>query len=273
MVTLDEAKSSTKELISELEKNKKNLTEDGKWLLEREKSRLNNLNRIEIEEKAMESLTGGNSKKPQPRWSPGSDSHEGASEGQSRDLSQLWTFSQSRNYAKGSGGDPTSALASGRGSQLEQGFATQTSGRPIAYHGPKVPNFVAQVPESELASTIATPQSTQPALLTWLGFQQVDQTSNVFLQFNDAVSYSIQESQHALTVHLPKTRVNVKNNQRHLDLRYFSGPIRDVSVKQHRKGVSITIRLKKPSGHQVSLRKAENGQPTLVVSLVDEGRT
>ena len=84
----------------------------------------------------------------------------------------------------------------------------------------------------------AAKMGTKPALLTWTGFERTAGGSRVFFEVSAAVTTQLTTKDNVLTLRLVNTQVNVKNNARDLDLRYFKTPVRSVKVK--RKGNLLT---------------------------------
>lgn len=62
--------------------------------------------------------------------------------------------------------------------------------------------------------------------LTFIGFQQYSDASRVFIRTNESVSYRIEDDrQDKIVVILENTGASVANHLKHLDTRFFDGPV------------------------------------------------
>jgi len=112
-------------------------------------------------------------------------------------------------------------------------------------------------PAADAASTstgerplVGTPMSwpkTGPARVVWTGFQMSgDGGSRVYLQTTNDVEVSVKASKDGLTVTVHNCRIHVRNGGRPLDTRFFSTPVKSVSLSQRKKDVALLIGLKAP---------------------------
>jgi hypothetical protein len=68
--------------------------------------------------------------------------------------------------------------------------------------------------------------------MDWIGFQQFQEVSRVFVRTTEKVKYHVDTSKPNLVVLiLHNTRVPLKNNRRHLDTRYFDSPVSYIKPK------------------------------------------
>ncbi len=81
--------------------------------------------------------------------------------------------------------------------------------------------------------------------LTWPGFQLTPRGSRVFLQFTERREPEIRTRGRTLELFFPNCRVYRRNNARTLVTRYFATPVLSVRARNRRKGVLVTIRLRR----------------------------
>jgi hypothetical protein len=68
--------------------------------------------------------------------------------------------------------------------------------------------------------------------MDWIGFQQFDEVSRVFVRTTEKVKFHVDTSKPNLVVLiLHNTRVPLKNNRRRLDTRFFDSPVSDIRPK------------------------------------------
>lgn len=88
-----------------------------------------------------------------------------------------------------------------------------------------------------LSFFIATPAAAQELAgevrdLTWLGFQQFQDASRVYVKTNEPATYQIDDSKPGtVVVTLENTQVSKRINTLPLDTRYFESPVRMVTVE------------------------------------------
>jgi hypothetical protein len=115
----------------------------------------------------------------------------------------------------------------------------------------------------------APKMGTKPALLTWTGFERTSGGSRVFFEVSAAVATKLTIKGSTLTLRISNTKINVKNNTRHLDLRYFRTPVSTVKVKRSGKDTIATIVLKRGAEPKVALVDGKAGYKLLVVEFAD----
>ncbi len=85
--------------------------------------------------------------------------------------------------------------------------------------------------------------------LTWVGFQQFQEVSRVFVRTTEPVRYRVDTSlPNRVVLLLENTRVPVFNNTRHLDTRFFDSPvlfIQPEAIEAPSPSVRIEILLRK----------------------------
>jgi hypothetical protein len=116
----------------------------------------------------------------------------------------------------------------------------------------------------------ATKMGAKPALLTWTGFERTSGGSRVFFEVSAAVATKLTVKGSTLTLRIANTKVNVKNNTRDLDLRYFKTPVRSVKVKRQGKDAVATIVLKRGAAPEVALVDGKAGYKLVVLEFADE---
>ena len=168
------------------------------------------------------------------------------------DLSNTW--SRSRGASSGSPRFVRSDESSGRiiDTPNPEGYYSG-----VSLEGNHVPPFPAPK------------MGTKPALLTWAGFERTSGGSRVFFEVSAAVATKLTIKGSTLTLRISNTKINVKNNTRHLDLRYFRTPVSTVKVKRSGKDTIATIVLKRGAEPKVSLVDGKAGYKLLVVEFAD----
>jgi hypothetical protein len=106
-----------------------------------------------------------------------------------------------------------------------------------------------------------------PQRMTWPGFQMHDGVPTVFLQTTGAPSYTVSETPGALVVTLHGTRIQLRNNQRPLDVSAFDTTVTEVSAKPRGKDVVVTIRHKNDVAHHERVEPSAGGYQLLLVEL------
>lgn len=166
-----------------------------------------------------------------------------------QDLSDTWGYSQTRSdisprYVRTN--DPAYAAPNPVG--FYSGVSVQG-------------NHVPPLPATNLGST--------PAVMTWTGFERVGDGSRVFFQLSSAIDHEVTELSDGmvLRVRMRNTKVNVKNNRRRLDLRYFKTPVSEVKVRHKGRDTIATISLKRAETPQVRIIDGKAGYQMLVVEF------
>ena len=165
-----------------------------------------------------------------------------------RDLSRTWGFSRSQpltpRYARTD--DPTYAAPN------PVGFYSG-----VSVQGNHVPPFPAQA----LGRT--------PAVMTWTGFERAPEGSRVFFQLSADVAHEVTTDGLTLRIRMRNTRVDVRNNLRSLDLRYFETPVRTVEVRRRGRDTVATLVLEREAVPQVQIVDGKAGYKLLVVQFGD----
>lgn len=91
-----------------------------------------------------------------------------------------------------------------------------------------------------------------PTTLTWAGFERTSTGSRVFFQLNNEAEYTLKQKNGVITIRLRRTRVNVRNNLRRLDLSYFKTPVQTVKVRRKGRDAVATVSLKTDAKPDVS---------------------
>ncbi len=92
--------------------------------------------------------------------------------------------------------------------------------------------------------------------LTWVGFQQFEEASRVFVRTSDKVTYRVDSSRETMVVlMLENTRIPLKNNRRPLPTQFFDSPVLSIVAKPIEgpsQSVDVEIRLRRKVPFQVS---------------------
>lgn len=107
------------------------------------------------------------------------------------------------------------------------------------------------------------------AVMTWTGFEgeKGGVGSHVFFQLSSPVSPNMVQQPDIITLRLPNTSVNVKNNMRRLDTTYFKTPVASVTISRDGADTVIKMRLRRPAQATVGTREGANGYKLLVVQF------
>lgn len=119
----------------------------------------------------------------------------------------------------------------------------------------------------------AKSMGSKPASLTWTGFERVGDSSRVFLEVSADVATKLDIRGAVITVRLSNTKINVRNNARSLDLRYFRTPVRSVKVSKKGKDAVATIVMRRSVAPTLSWIAGKSGYRLLVIDFaggVDE---
>jgi hypothetical protein len=114
-----------------------------------------------------------------------------------------------------------------------------------------------------------------PAVMTWAGFERAPEGSRVFFQLSAEVAYEVTTKGQGvdqglmLRVRMRNTKVNVRNNLRHLDLRYFKTPVRSVKVVRKGRDTVATVALKRDAVPVVQIVDGKAGYKLLVLQFSD----
>jgi hypothetical protein len=157
-----------------------------------------------------------------------------------QDLSNTWGFSRSQPR------EPTYAAPNPAG--FYSGVSVQ---------GNHVPPFPAKQ------------TGTPPAVLTWTGFERAPEGSRVFFELSSEAVHEVTSNGLTLRIRIRNTKVNVRNNTRHLDLRYFETPVRTVKVTRKGRDTVATVVLKREALHTIEMVDGKAGYKLLVVQFGD----
>ncbi len=108
---------------------------------------------------------------------------------------------------------------------------------------------------------------TKPAVLSWTGFERSGEGSSVFFQLSAAVEHTVKHKNGRIEIRMKNTKVNVRNNMRHLDLRFFKTPAATVKVSRRGRDALAVITLKRAVEPTVELVTGQGGYKMLVVTF------
>ncbi len=90
--------------------------------------------------------------------------------------------------------------------------------------------------------------------LNWVGFQQFQEVSRVFVRTTEPVKYRVDTSRpNVIELVLENTRVPLTNNTRFLDTRYFDSPVSFIQpkvIEGPSPSVRIAIRLRRQASYK-----------------------
>jgi len=115
--------------------------------------------------------------------------------------------------------------------------------------------------------------STTPVVMTWTGFERAPEGSRVFFELSAAATYDVDRKGQTLRIRMRNTKVNVRNNMRRLDLRYFQTPVRTVKVSRRGRDTVATIVLERNAEPTVQIIDGKAGYSLLVVQFADQAAT
>ncbi len=167
-------------------------------------------------------------------------------EGPPVDLSDTWTYNR--------GG-------SSRPRYVRSGELVEVAPNPEGYYsgvsldGNHVPPFPARS------------LGTKPALLTWTGFERTTGGSRVFFEVSADVASKLDIKGSTITLRLVNTRINVRNNARYLDLRWFRTPVRSIKVSKKGKDTLATVVLKRDASPTLVVMEGKEGYRLVVLEF------
>lgn len=109
------------------------------------------------------------------------------------------------------------------------------------------------------------------AVLTWTGFERTEAGSRVFFQLSAAVEPEVAITTDKITITLPRTSVQVRNNRRKLITRFFKTPVDEVEIHRKGKTVQAIVELRWPAEPTWKIEPGSNGYQLLVVEFPDVG--
>ena len=110
-----------------------------------------------------------------------------------------------------------------------------------------------------------------PVVLTWTGFERAPEGSRVFFELSAEAVHEVTTDGLTLRIRMRNTKVNVRNNTRYLDLRYFRTPVRTVKVTRKGRDTLATVVLKRDAVPTVAIVDGKAGYKLLVVQFADAG--
>ncbi|MFO0723215.1 MAG: AMIN domain-containing protein [Myxococcota bacterium] len=91
-----------------------------------------------------------------------------------------------------------------------------------------------------------------PRKMTYVGFRQRSETSEVFVKVDGRARYKVEQvSPERVVLELFDTRVNVKNNERALDTSYFSSAVTRIQAVPSQKSTKVEIDLRETVPYEV----------------------
>jgi hypothetical protein len=108
-----------------------------------------------------------------------------------------------------------------------------------------------------------------PAVLTWTGFERAPEGSRVFFELSAEAAHEVKTDGLVLKIRIRNTKVNVRNNTRHLDLRYFKTPVRTVKVTRKGRDTLATVWLKREAVPTIQIIDGKAGYKLLVMQFAD----
>ena len=89
----------------------------------------------------------------------------------------------------------------------------------------------------------------------------------MFLQLSAPAQYEVMKNERGIVVRLLNTSVNVKNNRRRLDTRYFITPVKHVDVRQDGLSTRVVVTLRREAEMKVEQKAAAGGYSMLVLEF------
>ncbi len=90
--------------------------------------------------------------------------------------------------------------------------------------------------------------------MDWIGFQQFEEVSRVFVRTTDKVKFKIDSSRpRTIILVLQNTYIDLKNNRRELPTQFFDSPVRKIttrSVEGPSPSTYVEIHLRRPTTFQ-----------------------
>jgi hypothetical protein len=115
----------------------------------------------------------------------------------------------------------------------------------------------------------AKQMGTPPVVMTWAGFERAPEGSRVFFELSADAAHEVTTDGLTLRIRMRNTKVNVRNNLRYLDLRYFKTPVRTVKVTRRGRDTVATVVLKRDAVPVVQIIEGKAGYKLLVVQFSD----
>lgn len=122
----------------------------------------------------------------------------------------------------------------------------------------------------ESPDTMGKPRHSGPGYLTWIGFSKTGGGARVFVRLSSPPGASIGQARGGdeLVVTLPGYKLDVKNDGRPLDTRYFGTDVVRVVAKPTKVGIELHIAFKKGGADaRVSTGQAPDGETLLYLDF------
>lgn len=165
------------------------------------------------------------------------------------DLTGVWTYSrgggQSPNYVRSADEDP---------------FFTVN---PIGYYQG------VSVGSSNLPPFAPKEIGGDSAVLTWTGFERLQNSSRVFIQLSASVQPDVSVEGLRVFVKLPRTAIKIRNNRRSLITKYFKTPVNEVKISRSGKDVLVVLELRWEATPSWRFETGANGYQVLVLEFPD----
>lgn len=126
--------------------------------------------------------------------------------------------------------------------------------------------LAAAAAAQESPDTMGKPRHTGPGYLTWVGFAKREGGARVFVRLSSPPAGNLGQARGSdeVIVTLPGYKLDVKNDGRPLDTRYFGTDVVRVVAKPTKAGIELHVWFKKGGGDaKVSTGQAPDGE-TLV---------
>ncbi|TPV97173.1 MAG: hypothetical protein B7733_01150 [Myxococcales bacterium FL481] len=165
----------------------------------------------------------------------------------SSNLDRAWSFSRTE---------------APRPAYVEESPKTLLQINPIGYYQGVAPG------SDNLPPLLSNGGESAATVLTWTGFRpQSKGSSEVFVQLSSPVAYRLDQTAQSIVITLPGTTVNVANNQRRLDTRFFNTPVDGVEVASAGPDTVIRLGLRRAATPVVSQRAAPGGYTMLILAF------
>jgi hypothetical protein len=120
---------------------------------------------------------------------------------------------------------------------------------------PPPSSYEAEEDEAEEAEAVAI--SSAMKHMSWVGFQQTQDTSRVFIQTNEPVRYRVlEESDKLVVLELENTTIPLANNRRFLDTHFFQSAVTMITP-QEIEGVTRSVRIEIQLRNRVPYRTVQ----------------
>jgi hypothetical protein len=122
----------------------------------------------------------------------------------------------------------------------------------------------------EARNPLPQPGSDPPRLI-WTGFKMDGDRSEIFLQITRPVAHEISRPggkvSAGLSVLLRNCRIHMRNNARRIDTSFFATPVREISARQRRRDVELSIAVKHRAVPEIRVQPGPDGTHFVVLSF------